>query len=284
MLDGTKASWDKILLEINQLDEESWEALAPLLVATDQLLNPSDTNDQTFRRLHFLVFELFSRCEGLEEAERMEQLLHFFFKEKAFYFHDSKNINELNLSISSALNDFSGHPFVATLLFLHLAHALQIPLFWIQFQNQSILKWHRSGHCEYLDFLCEGRKLSDAEVLKVIEKRGCRVECWSPKQLYQGYLDLITKALEKTANLKSLLLAYSLAIQMDDSNTHLLGRRAFLRFRLGYTKDAHADLKRYFSFVDKNNAPLEILELYQKVLSGVEQTTDVPSGPGPIYH
>lgn len=284
MLEGTKASWEKVLLEINQLDDESWDSLVPLLIATDQLLNPTEINDQSFRRLHFMVFELVSRCEGLDEDERLKKLIHFFFQEKTFYFHDSSEVNEIHLSMSSALSQFSAHPFIATLVFLHLAHALDIPLFWIQSQNQSILKWHRAEHCEYLDFLCQGRKLSDSEVLKVIEKRGCRVECWSPKQLYQGYLDLLTKALEKTANLKSLLLAYSLAIQMDDSNTHLLGRRAFLRHRLGYTKEAHADLKRYFSFVERSKAPSEILELYQKVLEGMAQSSDIPTGPGPVYH
>ncbi len=254
------------------------------MIATEQLLIPSDVNSQSYRRLHFTVFELFSRCEGLSEAERLEKLLHFFFEEKGFLFQDSKDASENNLSLSCTLTEFTGHPFTATLLFLHLAQSLQIPLFWIQSQNQSILKWHRSGRCEYLDFLCDGQKLTDAEVLKVIEKQNCRVEVWSPRQLYQGYLDLLTKALEQTGNSKALLLAYSLQIHLDESNTHLLAKRAFLRFRLGYTKDAHNDLKRYFSFVEKSKAPIEIIELYEKVLDAVDQASDVPTGPGPIYH
>jgi regulator of sirC expression with transglutaminase-like and TPR domain len=222
--------------------------------------------------------------EGLEEKDRLDKLIHFFFEEKSFHLHDSQDVSEIHLSLSRALTDYSAHPYVATLLFLHLAHSLQIPLFWIQSTNKSILKWHRSGRCEYIDFLRKGKTLTEEEVLKVFEAKDCRAECWSPAQLYKGYLDLITQALEKTTQPKALLLAYSLAIQLDDSNTHLLARRAFLRYRLGYTKDAHADLKRYFSFVEKKKAPFEIIDLYQKVLDGVEQSVDIPQGPGPIYH
>lgn len=277
----TNVTWEKVLLEINQLSDESWEALAPLLIATDHLLQPHLVSEQTFRRLHFLVFELCSRTEGLEENQRLEKLIEFFFDEKSFQFHDSSEVTQKSLSLSGALSDFSAHPFVGTLLFLHLAHALQIPLFWIQSTNRSILKWHRSGRCEYIDFLRHGKVLTDDEVLKIFEEKSCRAECWSPIQLFKGYLDLIIQALEQVAQPKALLLAYSLAIQMDESNTHLLGRRAFLRHRLGYTKDAHNDLKRYFSFVEKHKAPFEIIDLYQKVLEGIDQFADMPTGP---YH
>jgi hypothetical protein len=277
-------TWEKILIEINQLDEDSWEALAPLLIATDHLLNPTLATAQNFRRLHFLVFELFSRCEGLGENERFEKLLDFFFIEKSFQFQDVKSLSEWNLSLSEALTQFSSHPFVGTLLFLHLAHSLQIALLWIQSKNQSILKWVRGERCDYVDLLCGGKKLTDNEVLKICAGPDSCIECWTPKDLYKCYLDLITQALESTSNPKTLLLAYSLAIQMDDSNTHLLGRRAFLRHRLGYTKEAHADLKRYFSFVEQSRAPFEIVELYHRVLEGVEQSTEIPGGPGPIYH
>lgn len=284
MVVETKSSWEKVLLEMNQLSDDSWGDLIPLLIATDHLLNPFKSDDQSFRRLHFMTFELFSRCEGLSEAERLERLSHFFFKEKDFQFFDSKEITTKTLSLSAALESFSSHPFIATLLYLHLAQALQIPLFWIQSQNQSILKWHRSGKCEYLDFLCQSRSLSETEVLKILERKNCGVEIWSPRQLYQGYLDLLINALEKTEGSKELLMAYSLSIQLDNSNTHLLGRRAFLRYRMGYTKDSHADLKRYFSFVDKSQAPVEILDLYQKVLMAESRLEEIPSGPGPIYH
>ncbi|MAV90233.1 MAG: hypothetical protein CL676_02355 [Bdellovibrionaceae bacterium] len=282
----TNLTLDKIMSEMNQLSEESWESLAPLVMATDHLLFSRENSHKSFRRLHFLTFELMSQCQNqeLDESQRLEHLVKFFFEEKNFMFEDADSKNIESLSLSRALIQFSAHPFVGTLLFLHLSQALQIPLFWISCKNRYLIKWLRSGRSEYLDLLCGGQKLSDEEVLKSLDATSSDREFWTPREVYRVYLELLTKYFESTSNVKALHLAYNLSIQLDERNTHLLGRRAFLRHRLGYIKDAHADLKRYFSFVDHNSAPFEIQDLYHKVLKSVEQSAEVPTGPGPIYH
>ena len=74
---------------MSQLGEDSWESLAPLLITTDHLLSPLEATQKSFRRLHFLSFELIGLCQNLEldESQRFEKLVQFFFKEKNFVFH-----------------------------------------------------------------------------------------------------------------------------------------------------------------------------------------------------
>lgn len=282
MLVETKITWDKVVLEIQNLSNEGCESVAPLMIATDHLISATPNSDQTFRRLHFLCFELASLCEQLSEKERLEHLIEFFFDKKAFVMNPDVSVK--NLSLREALTQFHFHPVVGLSLFLHMAHELHIPLFWVKFHNRYILKWVRSGKSDYFDFSNPKYFLNESEILKIFETTECSVECWGSKDTYQLYLSLLVKALENENQTHSLHTAYSLSIQADQNNTHLLGRRAFLRHKMGFAKEAHADLKRYFSFVEKDQAPVEIQDLYQKVSMNLDQSLDVPSGPGPVYH
>jgi hypothetical protein len=74
---------------------------------------------------------------------------------------------------------------------------------------------------------------------------------------------------------------YNLVLQMDDTNTAVLGQRALLRQRLGFTREALSDLKRYFSFVEKVHAPPELQQCWLEI----ESAPPAPArGPAELLH
>ena len=65
-------------------------------------------------------------------------------------------------------------------------------------------------------------------------------------------------------------------LHMDDTNTFVLGQRALLRQKLGFTREALADLKRYFSFVERMHAPVELQQCWMELESTPEPPARVP--------
>jgi hypothetical protein len=75
------------------------------------------------------------------------------------------------------------------------------------------------------------------------------------------YKDLLLRQLE----------ILDLIISLKPSDTKRLAERAILRSQLGYRQMALSDLKRFFAFHEKEGTPLEILELFEKLMSQSEE-------------
>lgn len=279
----TRYTWDKLVLELKHLRAEDFGSLVPLCIGIQSVLWPQDNLETCLRNVQFMGFELLKSCENRTEAERWEILRAFLFEEKSFQF-SSLRVTEFgadSLLFKSVLEDRVGHPLSVVFLLLHLANFLDLPMALIQARHHFLLKWVRSGKTIYLDIYNEGRALTDGELIQVLNRSASNLEVWSAKQLVTQYLELLMQTFERTQNLPQLHIVFNLLLQMDDTNISILGQRALLRQKLGYTREALADLKRYFSFVEKVHAPAELQQCWLEL----ERTPEPPArGPAELLH
>jgi hypothetical protein len=71
-------------------------------------------------------------------------------------------------------------------------------------------------------------------------------------------------------------------LQLDESNTTVLGLRAQLRHKLGFNREALGDLKRYFSFIEQSHAPSELRQIWLELEHTPEPVTT--RGPAELLH
>lgn len=273
----TRFTWEKLVLELKLLRNEDFGSLVPLAVGINSVLWPKDNVETCFREIQFFGFHILKTCEGLNEAERWEALRTFLFEEKGFQISGSRDVHENDVLMKSVLGERCGHPLPVVFLLLHLAHFLDLPMALIQARHHFLLKWVRSGKTIYLDLYNSGRALNDSELIQVLNRSSSNLEVWSAKQLMVQYLELLMHTFEDSQNLPQLHVIYNLMLQVDDSNTSVLGQRALLRQKLGFTREALSDLKRYFSFVEKSHAPIELQQAWLQLESAPEPPSRMPT-------
>ncbi len=260
----TRFTWEKLVLELKLLRNEDFGAMVPLCIGINSILWPKESVETCFRHIQFLGYEVLKACENQNEAERWETLRKLIFENKSFHITSNRTqeIFDKDLLIKNVLDDRRGHPLPVVFLILHLAQVLDLPLALIQARHHFLLKWVRSGKTIYLDLYNEGRALTDQELIQVLNRSASNLEVWSAKQLMIQYLELLRGAFETSQNLPQLHVIYDLLLQIDDTNTAILGQRALLRQKLGFVKEAMSDLKRYFSFVERTHAPTELQQAW----------------------
>lgn len=279
----TRYTWDKLVLELKHLRAEDFGALVPLCIGIQSVLWPNDNLEPCQRNVQFMGFDLVKNCEGLSEAERWETLRTFLFEEKSFQLSSIRltEIHEDTLLMKSILEERVGHPLPVVFLLLNFSHMLDIPIALIQARHHFLMKWVRSGKTIYLDLYNEGRALTDCELIQVLNRSESNLEVWNAKQLIAQYLELLMASFERSQSLSQLHVVFNLMLQIDDTNTFVLGQRALLRQKLGFAREALADLKRYFSFVERVHAPVELQQCWMQL----ENVPEPPArGPTEMLH
>jgi regulator of sirC expression with transglutaminase-like and TPR domain len=275
----TRFTWEKLVLELKLLRNEDFGALAPLCIGVHSVLWPKEGVESSFRQMQFLGFELLKSCETLNEPERWETLRQFIFVERGFQLSASrlKDVQEQDVLMKCVLDQRSGHPMLLVFLLLHLAHYLDLPMALLQARHHFLLKWVRSGKTIYLDLYNEGRPLTDGELIQFLNRSSSNLEVWSAKQLMTQYLELLVQTFERLQALNQLHIIYNLMLALDETNTAVLGQRALLRQRLGFSRDALSDLKRYFSFVEQSHAPSELQQAWLELEAQPEPPSRAPT-------
>jgi len=263
----TRFTWEKLCLELKLLRTEDFGSLVPLCIGINSILWPKENLDSTIRQVQFLGFHLVKTCEDLDEPQRWEALRRFVFEEKKFHIASARlpDWTDDLILMKPVLDDREGHPLPIVFLLLYLAHFLDLPMALLQARHHYLFKWVRSGKTVYLDLTNEGRALTDEELIQVLNRSSSSLEIWSAKQLMTQYLELLLRTFETNQSLTHLHTTLNLMLQMDDTNIAALGQRALLRQRLGYDRDALNDLKRYFSFVDPDQAPFELKQAWMEL-------------------
>lgn len=275
----TRFTWEKLVLELKLLRNEDFGALVPLCIGINAVIWPKENVENCFRQTQFLGFEILKKCDSLNEAERWECLRQFIFQEKGFQIssHRLTDTQEKDVLMKCVLDERCGHPLPLVFLLLHLAHFLDLPMALLQARHHFLLKWVRSGKTIYLDLYNEGRALTDAELIQVLNRSSSNLEVFSAKQLMTQYLELLMHAFESSQSLTQLHVVYNLLLQLDDTNTTVLGQRALLRQKLGFTREALSDLKRYFSFVEQTHAPTELQQAWLELEAAPEPPSRMPT-------
>jgi regulator of sirC expression with transglutaminase-like and TPR domain len=275
----TRYTFEKLTFELKLLRGEDFGSLVPLCIGIQSVLWPKDCTETCLRNVQFMGFELLKTCEGKTEAERWEILRQFLFLEKTFQILPMRpaELTEDALLIRSVLENRAGHPLAITLLLLHLSYFLDLPMTLIQARHHFLLKWVRSGQTIYLDLYNECRQLGNQDLIQVLNRSASNLETWNAKQLLTQYLELLMQTFERSQSLSQLHLVYNLLLQLDDTNTSILGQRALLRQKLGFTREALNDLKRYFSFIEKTHAPPELQQCWLQLQSAPEPPARTPA-------
>lgn len=263
---------EQVTQDLRNLGAQDFGATLPLAISVNGLLSPDESMENCHRQIQFISFELKQDGKGLDTLERWHLLRDYLFVKKEFNC-------ESNLWLKTILQNRSGHPLVLGLLVLHLAHQLDIPLQLVQARHHYISRLVLKDKTYYFDLLNRGQMMSDDDLVKALHRSASNLESWTARQLLIGYLEELSRQFELNDDWSRLLMVYDLYLHLDENATSVIGLRGLLRFKLGLAREAMSDLKRYFSFVDKNHAPIEI----QMALHSLEQSAPYQQ-PQPLLH
>jgi regulator of sirC expression with transglutaminase-like and TPR domain len=125
----------------------------------------------------------------------------------------------------------------------------------------------RGSKASFVDLADDARLMTEEELLQLINRdlgrigsvtEAPKLEALSFRSLLVQYLHDLRRIYinEKNDDLAHAVL--SMLLKIEPTNLKYLGERALLRKQMGHHKEALQDLKRYFSFTDITQAPLEI--------------------------
>ena len=269
--------WEKLSFDLKLLAAENPGSLAPVLIEINTLLEDLESGEAIQRMLNFMAYELTALSSELNEQDRFIFLNDYFFNRKGFQSRPPADgaLHSEDLLIRAVLQNKTGHPMVLALIYSHLATQIDIPVFLINLPCHSILKWVRGGRSSYVDLTENGSLLEEGRLVELVNKNFCNdedrknesLDILPSKQVMQMYLTLLLDYFELGKNKNQLLLLYSILLSLEPSNLKVLARRSLLLREMGQTKRAIADLKRYFSFIDRSQSSPELqmafLELQQ---------------------
>lgn len=283
-----RVAWEKLNLELELLNTEEPGSLLPILVNFNRLIQPDENFESFQRQLNFMIYDLQSKTEGLCEEDRFHILNDYFFDLKGYQTTSLGTtpcsiIDEHTWLLLSVCHNRKGADLPVTLLYIHLATQLDLPAYLIHGPSHCILKWVRSGgQSQFIDVSRRAKLLTELEVLELVNRSQHlrdSVACMDIlparhilalylKNLYQNSID--TLARERRHLILNILL------KVDPANLCYLEERSLLRKELGLHKEALSDLKRYFSFTDRQEASPHI-KLAAVELERLQQLSQPPT-------
>lgn len=264
---------DQLFKDLRSLNPQDFGTVLKLAVQINSVLAPEENLEQCQRHIQFVSFELQQECANKDPIDRWGILRDFFFHKKEFSC-------ESNLWLKSVLHSRRGHPLTLGFLLLHLASQVGLPLQLIQARHHYIIRLVINGHTVYFDLMNNGKIMTDEDLVKVLHRSASNLEVWNAKQLLLAYLEELARQFEMCEDWNRLLSVYDLYLHLDDTCTSVFGLRGLLRHKLGMIREALSDLKRYFSFVEKSRAPIEL----QHALVELEKSTQYPAQPSGFLH
>lgn len=224
------------------------------------------------RQINFMSYELQSRSAQLSETERFDLLNQYFFVEKGFQVSaENQPSMTSHYLIRDVLANRRGSALNMALLYAHFAAELEIPVQVLPMAPYFLIKWMRSNRAAYIDVNNQGRLLSQDELVRVLNRahithpREESLEPWHAHKLLIHYAQQLLKLYERETQPNQMHLCLNILVALDPDNIRLLGRRALLSQKLGFTAEAWRDLKRFFNFVDPSRAPNEIKTAYREL-------------------
>jgi regulator of sirC expression with transglutaminase-like and TPR domain len=225
-------------------------------------LSGGESQDASLRAVNFMSYELATLCDNKTDEEVFQILNNFFFQIKNF------KISTSPFLLDSVLNERNGCGIAVALLYLHLARTLDLDVHLVHWPLHTILKWENQGSAQFLDLSQGGRFLSADEILEIVNIHKEQVRTLSMSESLVQYLTYISMNYRQSQELEQLHKVLNLILKIEPENTRHLSERALLRRDLGLHKEALCDLKRFFSFIDKNSASPQLVETYENYLAG----------------
>lgn len=252
-------------------------------------LDPEMPTEWMIKRTQFFAYELQSELpEGLSERDRLSHLNKFFFELKRFKcLADTTSLQRPSdaFRVSRVLAARTGAPLVLSLLYAFLAEKIGVQLEFVDFNPAWFLRWTENGRSRYIDVARSGSILSSEELIEVLHSRYKMFPEVNEDSLFEpltferfliAYLSDLKLTVagvhgthltepEKLLFLQNALMAY------QPSNIQLFAERAVLHRKLGHYKNALTDLKRYFTFNEREKSLPELVKLHDDLVKMLER-------------
>ncbi len=242
-------------------------------------LNSDCDLSQLKRRVQFLIFDIRSQI-SLDESlsEKVHKLSRLFFLDKNYKI-TNEPLNE-NFSVSTHLLDNCLTKKTGTLditcgLYFILCEALNIKAEFLNLYPPCYLKFYEDGHTFYVDLSQMGRELETEDMLQIINKYYSELDIndshlmagMSSAEFLDHYIAQIQSRLKANSRFDSWRSLQNIRMTLKPESLGLIAERALVHYEMGLHKEALLDLKRYFSFVDYQQAPSRLALLYEHLNS-----------------
>lgn len=234
-----------------------------LLINISSKLSNEESHDGYLRAFNFMSYELATLCDHQSDNEVLETLNNFFFTNKKFKLSPSP------ILLKSILTERAGCGIALAFMYMHLAKCIGLELQLIHWPLHAILKWERGGKSDFIDLEQQGRRLSEDELLTMVNKHKEQVRTLSLNESIVQYLAYISTHYRQLSENELLHKTLGLILKIEPENTRYLAERALLRRKMGLGKEALSDLKRYFSFTDRDLAPQSLIHAYDELVSAL---------------
>lgn len=251
-------------------------------------LEPAVSAEWMIKRVQFLSYDLQMLARHTTtDTERVLMLNDFFFSTQQFQcVNRSGDLRKASdaYQLNRVLVDRMGAPLVLEVLYSYLAEKIGVNLEFVDLKPTCFLKWRENGRSRFIDMTRRGAMLSADQLIETLHDRfrmpainqTTVLEACSFESFISDYLHNLKRALSldpapnhlshlQQEKATVLLFLQETLIAYQPSNLQLIGERAMLLDRMGNHKGALTDLKRYFAFHDRSRAPLELVELYDKL-------------------
>jgi regulator of sirC expression with transglutaminase-like and TPR domain len=242
--------------------------MARVLCKASALLERTVEEELLLKRLQFLIYELRDYCgAALSPLDSLDGLVKFFFHHKQYTVASPDRHFFTDHLISTLISTRKADIEVLTMLFVLMAQEIGLPL---QILALRPLRYVRLANSEtVLDLAKQGMKLSPQDLIEVLQNNPRLQEFKSGHlnhhQLLVSYLTHLKECgpCAENPNLNLALLSH--LIELCPNNISLYAERALIFRQLGQNTHALADLKRYFSFQDRESGPVQLVELLEEL-------------------
>lgn len=263
-------TWTKLSLDLQRLSPVEPASLASILIGISAILDPQGSPESLSRALNFMVYELSAMSTDLGAESKFHLLNDYFFNRRAFR---NRSLTDAvcplmfqDLVFLPVLTQKMGHPMVLAVIYNHLATQLDLPIFIVNSAFSHLLKWVREGQNCYVDLTDHGRLVPERKLAYLVNqhcsgKNGVEadsLEILPGRQVAIQYLNLLMQLFETGFYQEKQLLIYNMFLEIEPANLSILSRRALLYRKMRLNHEALADLRRYFSFIERSQASPEL--------------------------
>ena len=250
-----------ITMSAEGFEKTEWLSPAQSLIQINQCFCHDEKPDAWLRELNFMSYELQMLSHDQNENEVLATLNSYFFITKKFRPHP------LPILLRDVLRERRGCSISLAFIYMHLAESVGLNMELVHWPLHSVLKWCGQGNSRYVDLEFQGKLLSEDELILLINTHKEKVQVLNLRQAVIQYLSYISLTYRQAQEYEKLHTSLSMLLQLEPENTRFLAERALLRKELGLAKESLNDFKRFFSFIEKQNAPGELLSAYNHLKS-----------------
>ncbi len=272
-----KVRWDKLSVDLELLTVSDPNSLIPVILDIHSLVFNEEDPNNTLRKLNFMGYELQTRTENLTEADRHSMLRDYVFNEKRFLISalSTKTIDQNDWQLPYTIETKQGASFIISLIYVHLAQILELPIYLINSKEDNILKWVNGNKPTYLDITNNALPITEKKMCEVLlelnkDKKNIPVDSFDiipAKNIIKNYLDYLLNifTLKKQHGFAKTTL--DVLLKLEPANLKYLHNRALIYKALHCHKEAINDIRRYYSLNGEENSPVELKIAYYELKS-----------------